>query len=340
MSWQNAHGRWPRAINRGRALLLSFPGGDYEVGIRGLHAAYDRCIAALLGVNLSPVDAREQAALARTRRALVFCGTGSSSLRPRSADLQGPRAPVRWVVRMPGGSARFDPAAPTEIWWHAGARARPTEMRARVVGAALTQPLAVQGAIAVHAAGFELGGRGLIAVGDSGAGKSTLAAAAVALAGKVLSDDVIVIARIPAGHRAWTLRRHVYLRPGSVPLLAKMFPGRPDAVSQVGDRHVRVTLPPSCTTEVLSPAALWLTRVDPGIRRSRVEAASHSDAFAALAIGFGPLFLSAHFPAERSAATGVLSTLAATCPAFRVTLGADLIAHPAEELARLLRIAS
>jgi hypothetical protein len=67
------------------------------------------------------------------------------------------------------------------------------------------------GAVLVHASAIELDGRGLLMVGPGGVGKSSLAAAALALGGRLISDNLVLATEHEV--RGW--REPVRLSPGA-----------------------------------------------------------------------------------------------------------------------------
>ncbi len=102
----------------------------------------------------------------------------------------------------------------------------------------LARALADRQACFVHAAGVDIGGKGLLLVGHSGAGKTT-AARMLRTHGEVLCDDRIVVRRWPEGlriHGTWSHGELPDVSAGSAPLSAILFLEKAD-----GNRLVPVT---------------------------------------------------------------------------------------------------
>jgi hypothetical protein len=89
----------------------------------------------------------------------------------------------------------------------------------------LARAFADRQACFIHAAGMEIGGKGLLFVGHSGAGKTT-AAMMLRTQGVVLCDDRIVVRRWPDGlriHGTWSHGDLADVSAGSAPLAAILF---------------------------------------------------------------------------------------------------------------------
>jgi MoaA/NifB/PqqE/SkfB family radical SAM enzyme len=95
----------------------------------------------------------------------------------------------------------------------------------------LARALADRQACFIHAAGMDIGGKGLLLVGHSGAGKTT-AARLLRKQGEVLCDDRIIVRRRPEGlriHGTWSHGDLADVSAGSAPLSAILFLEKADA---------------------------------------------------------------------------------------------------------------
>jgi hypothetical protein len=102
----------------------------------------------------------------------------------------------------------------------------------------LVRALADRQACLFHAAGVDMGGKGLLLVGHSEAGKST-AARMLRARGEVLCDDRIIVRRWPEGlriHGTWSSGELPDVSAGSAPLSAILFLRKAD-----GNRLVPMT---------------------------------------------------------------------------------------------------
>jgi radical SAM protein with 4Fe4S-binding SPASM domain len=89
----------------------------------------------------------------------------------------------------------------------------------------LARALPAFGGLYVHAAGVEMGGRGLVFAGPSEAGKSTMVKL-IGDRGRVLCDDRVVVRRAPGGfrvHGTWNHGEIAQVSPGPAPLHAVFF---------------------------------------------------------------------------------------------------------------------
>lgn len=89
----------------------------------------------------------------------------------------------------------------------------------------LARALADRQACLIHAAGVDIGGKGVLLVGHSGAGKTT-AARMMRTAGEVLCDDRIIVRRWPEGlriHGTWSNGELADVSAGSAPLSGVLF---------------------------------------------------------------------------------------------------------------------
>lgn len=96
---------------------------------------------------------------------------------------------------------------------------------AGALGVALIRCLSITGTLVLHAAVLHYNGLGLLLLGPSGAGKSTLCAASLRAGGRIVSDDVVLVAQKPSSAQgagrvsAYPFRRDMYLRAATRDLL-------------------------------------------------------------------------------------------------------------------------
>lgn len=199
--------------------------------------------------------------------------------------------------------------------------------------------LARQGFAVLHAAAFEVGGRGVLVLGDSGTGKSTLAALALLLGGRIVSDDsVLVGARPGGGVLVAALRADVVLREAGERLLpAKLRPhlamGRFDGIPR---RFLPRGAVPQVFIDHCTPEMILLPRVDRRRRSSAVRRVSAAEGLAALMAATSPLFLAPELPRFRALLLPSLVALASQAAVYRVALGQDMVSSTDEGLNALL----
>ena len=200
--------------------------------------------------------------------------------------------------------------------------------------------LTVCGGLALHAAAFELGGEGVLAVGRSGSGKSTLALAALAAGGRVVSDDTVVVFRQGSEGElcAAPLRPDLSLRRGSLGLLPSVQEFNL-AQSSDGRTILRRSQHPSLFIDNIVVSQVWFLSEEaqkPGKSLSRTID-SQADTFTELLCASAPLLLSSKYDVERTIVMKVATELMSVQPSLRVWLGWDLLEKPREILGRLLR---
>lgn len=209
----------------------------------------------------------------------------------------------------------------------------------KAVDLCVTHALALAGGVVVHGASFETGGFAVLAVGGSGSGKSTLTAAALRLGARVVSDDLLLVARQSSGQvRVETLRRELYFREPGVSALPQTLRGDLQIFDNAGERRwwLAPEAEPSRFVKSVVPERLWLVSVDRRLGVSRCKAVEQATALAWLIRGISSVLLTVPFDSERVAILDVLGALVSECAASRVRLGRDLIAEPAKTFDRLL----
>jgi hypothetical protein len=209
----------------------------------------------------------------------------------------------------------------------------------RAIDLCVAHALAMRGAVVVHGAAFDIGGRGVLVVGGSGSGKSTVVAGALRKGARVVSDDLLLVARRPRGRiGAESLRRELFFRAPGVSIVPQRLVEQLVPIDDGGETRWRLTpdAEPSSFAGAVSPKSLWLVAVDRRLRKSRVAAVDQAEALAWLVRGLSGLFLSAGFERERGPILDLLSNLVASCSLITVRLGRDLLSDPEETMDRIL----
>lgn len=207
----------------------------------------------------------------------------------------------------------------------------------------LVLALLEQGAILVHGAALSHKGRNILILGESGAGKSTLAFLGMKSDWKVVSDDTLLAWMEPSGVvKLRSFRKDVLLR-GAGNLDPISNSGIPLELVDVG-AETRWLLSresaPGAFLDSLLPNCIWISTIDPNRQECEAVKASHADAFAALVRGTSPLYMTPDYPNERAVLLPIITALTHTCPAYKLSLGKNLLIRPEEEMQRLLEITS
>jgi hypothetical protein len=209
----------------------------------------------------------------------------------------------------------------------------------RAIDLCVAHALAMRGAVVVHGAAFDTGGRGVLVAGSSGSGKSTVVAGALRTGARVVSDDLLLVTRRPAGRiGVESLRRELFFRAPGVSIVPQRLVEQLVASNDGGATRWRLSpdAEPTSFAASVSPESLWLVAVDRRLRESRVTAVDQAEALASLVQGLSGLFLSAGFERERAPILDLLSSLVASCSLIRVRLGRDLLSDPQETMDRIV----
>lgn len=202
---------------------------------------------------------------------------------------------------------------------------------------ALLRCLASAGALALHAAAFEVGEDGWLCAGASNSGKSTLATLAIRQGGRIVSDDSLLVWRQAETVQVAPLRRDVHLRPATAIIL----PPEHRRYSPETSPGARVTLTradqPTVFTPRLIPRKLLLCRIDRRRTRTRVRRISQGDALSGLILATSAAYLAREFPALHRATWAVAEHLVGTVESFQVDLGREVLEDPDGAWANLQR---
>ncbi len=253
------------------------------------------------------------------------------ALRPFRRCLRG-NGGDRVVLR--GGTVALVPGSREAVLTlRSASRSGSAPWQAEAVLTALQHALALEGWATLHAAAFELDGRGVLAVGPTRAGKTTLALAALAGGGHVVSDDWLAVGRPGDGEAVSVLplRRDLWLREGSLEILAGRTGDRPEAVGSRGEGRWRVgrVEHPELFLGRLEPRVVLHMVRDRRLRGFRIRRLTAAEGLARIMRATTPLFLSARYRAERSKLLPVLSALVNEALNYEVRLGTGLVERPA-----------
>jgi hypothetical protein len=209
-----------------------------------------------------------------------------------------------------------------------------------LIDVAINHLLARQGLAVLHACAFEVGGNGILGLGDSFAGKTTVAMAAVRGGGRVVSDDQLLAGPSTTGGVVLRpVRAHGWLRGATRDIVPQQLREKMWETEEDGEPRWILSRKDGGEgfKEVLTPNILWVLSVDRRLKSSRISGVNQGEAFAALIRASSPIFFSRHCPEERDALIPVLRALSEGCKAFRVKLGRRLLEEPEAEMARLIR---
>jgi hypothetical protein len=218
--------------------------------------------------------------------------------------------------------------------------ASPTELEL-LIDMGINHLLARQGMSVLHACAFEVGGSSVLGIGESFSGKSTVSMAALRVAGRLVSDDVVLaVADEPGPVALLPLRTFGWLRGATreiVPeeLRNRMIEGRENGQARYtlyredgGGRFADRTV----------PGVVWVQSIDRRLRHSRIEPVDHGHVFSALVRSTSPIFVSRHCPEVRDRLIPLFRSICDQCRGFRVRLGTRLMDDTAGEMERLLEL--
>jgi hypothetical protein len=201
--------------------------------------------------------------------------------------------------------------------------------------------MAQQGALFLHAAAFVIGRDCFIALGDSCAGKSTLCAAALAIGGRVLSDDSIMV--IPARTADESLavhanRKDAFFFPdtaGLLPLVLRKHVERPEPYRRGKLVMARERVPSAFDCKALPTHLLLLSSRVAGDQHV-FRAASQAEAFAAIVAG-SP-WLTCIGLRDSNGLAQTARQFVASVPASHLGVASTLLEDPARAARSLLDI--
>jgi hypothetical protein len=206
-----------------------------------------------------------------------------------------------------------------------------------VIGAALTHALALAGHAPVHGLAAEIGGLGVLALGESMAGKSTLALAILHAGGRVVSDDLLLTTSVAGRPVCGAFRRDLYIRQGSYSLIPEHL--RVCSVDDdvgPGRRVLRRDAAPEVFVAEVSPSVVWFLDQARGAGDCEVTAMSQAEALASLVSAGSPLFVSGRYHTERAVLLPRLVEVAQSARSFSVRLGPGLLRAPGTVVRELL----
>lgn len=220
--------------------------------------------------------------------------------------------------------------APAEVY----VGAPPGNLFKGVVGAGILYRLAQSGVLSLHASAVASRSGAILVLGASGLGKSTLAAAWMHI-GQVISDDhVLVSLDVAETPIAWVepFRADIYLRHDGIGLIPEA------ARAHIEDGSTKVRLPRAQAREYFCECAplVALVILEPEGRTAASIMHPLSQAEMLLAIVAANSYLSVGPRLAPPALWLAASELASRMPAFRLSVGSDLLHRP-EHAVRSLR---
>ena len=206
-----------------------------------------------------------------------------------------------------------------------------------LIGAALTQAMALAGRVPLHAMAAEIDGAGVLAVGDTMAGKSTLALAALHAGGRVVSDDFLLVGGALGRPEIGALRRDVFVREGSFELIPDDLRERFTAAGAgPGRRVLRRADAPERFAALIAPDVVWFLDGERTASAVEVRPLSQAAALAALISASSSLFASGRYREERARVLPALAAIAESARCFAVRAGEQLLRAPAIVIRELL----
>jgi hypothetical protein len=215
--------------------------------------------------------------------------------------------------------------------------------RELLVDVAINHLLARQGRPVLHACAFELGGTGIVGLGESFAGKTTVAMAAMRAGGRVISDDLVLASPASTGRIAlFPLRTFGWLRGKTRDIVPHELREKMRETEEGGEPRWVLSREHGGRGFIgrSEVQVMWVLSVDRRLKESRIAEIDQGKTFAALIRASSPVFLSRHCPEERDALIQVLRALSETCRSFRVRLGRRLLDDPEAEMARLIKVSA
>lgn len=206
--------------------------------------------------------------------------------------------------------------------------------------AALAHALAMQGNLVVHGLAAQIDDFRFLALGISRSGKSTLAAAVLNAGGKVVSDDLVILARGGDGGPIvrW-LRPFLSFRATTVPHLKDLMRRNLVRLSTQALTEERWELhredSPDSFLEEIRPSHLLALNFAPSRRHLAVEPISQSLAYAKLLQAATPVHFSRMHADVFGRAMAQGRSAVMQLELASLTTGTRLMTHPEEELARL-----
>lgn len=254
---------------------------------------------------------------------------------PGAARIDGPRSNHDF----PDSRARLQSGAPGKLIIGPEHRRDPRLLAPKAFTLLTAQQWARGGALPLHAAAFELNGRGVLAMGRRGSGKSVLSLAALAAGGRLVSDDWVLLADDNGHPAVERLREFFMLRPGwATERLAERLPGLHlrAASGAKTSFHLSRRDDPRFPTS-LRIDELWLLQRPRTGRTGPTswQTLAPARALAHLIESGTALLFGQAFPHERRAALTTLRLLLARVNCRQVATGTDLIETPEQVFGKI-----
>lgn len=256
-------------------------------------------------------------------------------------DNYEPSEPATFETDLPDGLATLHSGAPGTVQVQSHHSLADT-LLSQSLGLLLAQQWARSGLLMVHAAAFEIDGRGILAMGDKGAGKSVLTASAMAAGARVVSDDWVMTG--PGGSQRFKverMREFLMLRHSQAcdrilarlpQIQARNSAARPKAVIRIAEDDAQPHFTRECDIH-----ELWLVRRPKSGRAqaSRIEDGPSTSALSAIMRATMPVLFSKRFEAESARIHQTTRNLVAQSRCRLIEPGLDLVDRPKDAFSKL-----
>jgi hypothetical protein len=197
-------------------------------------------------------------------------------------------------------------------------------------GLAVSHAFARLGASVIHAAGFQIKGMCILALGPSRSGKSTLTALALRSGARVCSDDTLLLRASQDGQAYLEmLKPNLLFRHPTTKLLPNLIRNNLQPLMIRDEQRLNFELSSSkYSLNEIYPTVLLVSRIDKEAEKTRVERINKTTAMAEVMRSVSSLFLTDRFGEERAAMRSSIECLALGVPGFKVHLGQDTFAQP------------
>ncbi|NKI33603.1 hypothetical protein HFP89_00300 [Wenzhouxiangella sp. XN79A] len=193
----------------------------------------------------------------------------------------------------------------------------------------ISQQWARRGRISLHAAAIELHRRRLLVIGESGAGKSTLALSALAMGGRLVSDDWLLLRLEDQALHCTPLRDRMLLRtgPASATLLERIPESPLLEPAHLEKQWMDYRALGRGLPEITCEALLYLVPAQPRPTSTRLTSVPVAEMYAALLNSTSALLFSNRLRAE-SEHLHQLALNLVRLPNRKATCGTDLLDEP------------
>lgn len=206
------------------------------------------------------------------------------------------------------------------------------------LGQSIFRVVARAGGLVLHAGAFEIGGLAFLAIGDSGSGKSAIAAAVLSAAGRVISDDLVLVcgaiepkeSEPPTIHAS---RPDAYFSIDTRHLLPTSLSSKVHPYMKAGRTKLRLlrSAAPQAFLSKTTPSCTVILSAEGRQKHTLCKLASQGEAIAAMISANG--YLSQGVAPNADALIATALHLTTSRPVMKLTVGTRLINDPRAELA-------